>query len=91
MSPILDQQIFNVLFALVGALGGWCFKTIWGAIKDLQLENKQFTEKVSKVEILIAGNYASKADLTNAMTQITTQLYSIENKIDKKEDRKTPH
>ncbi len=90
MSSILDQQIFNALFAIVGAIGGWCLKAIWGAIKDLQQENKLMVEKVTKVEILVVGNYASKPDLAAAMSQLNAKLDSIENKIDKKEDRKRP-
>lgn len=79
------------MIAIIGAIGGWCFKAVWGALKELQQENKQITDKVSKVEILIAGNYASKTDLSVAMSQITNKLDSIEHKIDKKEDRKMPY
>lgn len=30
-----NQQLFNVLFAIVGVLGGWWMKAMWEAVKAL--------------------------------------------------------
>lgn len=42
-----QQQLFNVLFALVGVLGGWWMKAMWEAIKALEQADKTLSSTVS--------------------------------------------
>jgi len=42
-----QQQLFNVLFALVGVLGGWWMKAMWEAIKSLEQADKALGNQVA--------------------------------------------
>ena len=60
----MDQTLFNIAATVAGFLGGWVLKVIWEAVKELQTADKILVEKVGSIEILIAGNYMSKHDLS---------------------------
>ena len=58
----MDQTLFNISVTVIGFLGGWWLKVLWDAVKDLQAADKVLVEKVSSIEILVAGNYITRAD-----------------------------
>lgn len=55
---MVDQQIFNIAVALVGALGGWWMNTMWQSLKDLQKADKELADKVAAPELLDADTLA---------------------------------
>lgn len=81
------QTIINSAFALIGALGGFILNRIWEGLKDLQTADKVLTEKVSAIEVLVAGNYVSRDEFAKTMGAIFTKLDRIEDKIDHKADK----
>jgi hypothetical protein len=83
----MDQTIFNIAVSITGFLGGWWLKVLWDAVKDLQLADRILVEKVSTIEVLIAGNYMSKVDFDKIAAAIFAKLDKIEDKLDRKVDK----
>lgn len=84
----MSQEIFNIAVAIAGALGGWWLKVMWETLKDLQIADRQLVDKVSKIEILVAGNYVTKEDFDRTITRLFEKLDHIESKIDSKADKR---
>lgn len=59
-------------------------KVMHEALKDLQLEDKQLAEKVSKIEVLVAGDYVKKEELSKMTDALFAKLDRIEDKLDGK-------
>lgn len=83
----MDQQLFNIAVALVGALGGWWMNTMWQSLKDLQKADKELADKVAAIEILVAGEYVKRDSFDRAVDRIFEKLDHIEDKIDGKADK----
>ena len=83
----MDQSLINWIIASAGALIGFVLKSIWDAVKDLQLSDKELADKVSRIEVLVAGEYVKKDEFNSIMIRLFEKLDHIEEKIDKKADR----
>ena len=83
----MDQTVFNIIATVAGFLGGWWLKVMWEAVKDLQAADKVLVEKVSSIEILVAGNYMTKSDFDKIGAAIFAKLDKIEDKLDRKVDK----
>lgn len=83
----MDQTIINWLLAGFGSLIGFLLNAVWQAVKDLQAADKVLTEKVSQIEVLVAGAYVKKDEFVSQMSALFAKLDKIEDKIDKKADK----
>jgi len=83
----MSQEIFNWILGSFGALLGFIVKSIWDAVKDLQNSDKDLADKVSRIEVLVAGEYVKKGEFNNVMLRIFEKLDHIEAKIDSKQDK----
>ena len=83
----MSQEIFNWVLGGLGMLLGFIVKAMWDAVKDLQASDKDLADKVSKIEVLVAGEYVKKEEFNSIMLRIFEKLDHIEEKIDKKADR----
>ena len=83
----MDQTFFNIAATVAGFLGGWWLKVMWDAVKDLQSADKILAEKVSSIEVLVAGNYMTKNDFDKIGAAIFAKLDKIEDKLDRKVDK----
>ena len=61
------QVLFNVAVGAVGLLIGVVMKTTWDSIRDIQQSHKELveadahlTEKVGRIEVLVAGQYLKR-------------------------------
>ncbi len=81
------QSIFDITISVIGALGGWILKTIWDAIKELQKDDKELSEKLSHVEVLVAGGYVKVDKFDMVVNKIFDKLDKIDSKLDKKVDK----
>lgn len=66
---------------------GFVVKAMWDAVKDLQASDKDLADKVSKIEVLVAGEYVKKDEFNSIMLRIFEKLDHIEGKIDGKADK----
>lgn len=83
----MDQTLFNIAGAVAGSLGGWWLKVLWDAVKDLQSADKELAEKVSSIEILVAGQYVKRDDFDRVANAIFAKLDKIMDKLDTKADK----
>lgn len=72
-----SQSLFNISVGISGALGGWCLKIIWDAVKDLQKADKELVEKVASIEVLVAGKYITRDEFTAVVNMMFTKLDNI--------------
>lgn len=83
----MDQTFFNIAVTVSGFLGGWWLKVLWDAVKDLQSADKELAEKVSSIEILVAGQYVKRDDFDRVANAIFAKLDKIMDKLDTKADK----
>jgi len=83
----MSQEIFNIAIGLISTLGGWWLKVMWDSLKELQAADKDLVEKVSRIEILVAGNYVKREEFDRVVERLFVKLDNIEIKIDAKADK----
>lgn len=83
----VDQTIVNWIVAAAGAVFGFLLKSVWEAVKDLQAADKALADKVSAIEVLVAGKYVTREELSAAVDRVVAQLDRIEHKLQGKADR----
>jgi hypothetical protein len=83
----MSQEIFNIAIGIISTLGGWWLKVMWDSLKELQAADKDLVEKVSRIEVLVAGNYVRREEFDRAVERLFVKLDSIELKIDAKADK----
>lgn len=81
------QLLFNLAGGLAAFLGGWWMKVLHESIRDLQDGEKKLADKVSSIEILVAGNYVKRDDFDRSVQAIFHKLDRIEDKLDGKADK----
>lgn len=83
----MEQSLINWIIASAGALIGFILKAVWDAVKDLQASDKELADKVSRIEVLVAGEYVKKEEYNALILRIFEKLDHIEAKIDGKVDK----
>ena len=81
------QSLFNVAVGVAGAVGGWWMKAIWEALRDLQSADQALAGKVSSIEVLVAGTYVTRDELSRTIIAMMGKLDRIEDKLDLKADK----
>jgi hypothetical protein len=81
------QDLYNTAMGFVLALGGWVMRVIWDNLKDLRTQDTALAEKVSRIEVLVAGEYVRKDELERVVQRLFDKLEHIEMKIDRKVDK----
>lgn len=83
----MDQQLFNIVIGVTGALGGWWMKAMWEGLKELQRTDGKLTQQVNNLQVLVAGQYMRRDEFDKMSQAIFTKLDRIEDKLDKKVDK----
>ena len=83
----MDQQLFNIVIGVTGALGGWWMKAMWEGLKELQHTDGELTQQVNNLQILVAGQYMRRDEFDKMSQAIFAKLDRIEDKLDKKADK----
>ena len=81
------QVLFNIVIGVIGAMGGWMLNTMWSSLKDLQAADTKLAEKVSAIEVLVAGQYVTREEFTTTMNALFLKLDRIQDTLNKKVDR----
>lgn len=82
-----ELSIFNVILGLFMLLAGFLLNTLWNAVKDLQAADKALAEKVSQIDVLVAGDYVKRVDMERVIASLFLKLDRIEDKLDHKVDK----
>ena len=83
----MTQELFNIVVGIAGALGGWWLKVMWETLKELQTADKELMDKVSKIEVLVAGAYVKRDEFDRALNRLFEKLDHIDAKLDSKADK----
>lgn len=81
------QTAFNIVLAAAAFLGGWVLNTMWAAIKDMQVSDKELATKVAEIQVLVAGNYLPRSEYRADILAIHDTLHRIEGAINGKADK----
>ena len=76
----MPQDLINWGFILVSSVGGWWLRTVWDNHRDL-------AKQVAAIEVLVAGHYVRRDEMTGFMIRIEHKLDSVSNKLDTKADK----
>lgn len=82
------QQIINTLIGVAGALGGWWMRIMYQSLEALKAQDAKLAEKVSGIEVLVAGKYVTREDFEKKIDAMLSKLDKIDNKLDTKADKK---
>ena len=74
------QTIFNWLGGIVISGLGWFAKSTWA-------RQQAQSERISALEVLVAGKYVTREDFQRTTTEMFTLLHRIEDKLDRKADK----
>ena len=88
MTPTIDMQyLFNLLFVTLLGIVSWYVKRTSADIQTLQTTDDKIIRDLNDMRILVAGQYVTRAELTDMMKALFTKLDRIEEKISLKADR----
>ena len=79
----MGQDMLNWLFGLMNIALGAFIKWIYDSHKELRTADKELADKVSKIEVLVAGNYITRNEFNGAMQRLFDKLDHIELKVEK--------
>lgn len=71
------QELFNVVFSVAGVLMGWCLKVIWSTMSELRDSDKEMMEKMSRIEVLVAGSYVKREDYQKTMERLFERIDAL--------------
>ncbi|WP_025915523.1 hypothetical protein [Herminiimonas sp. CN] len=84
----MDFQVgFNIAIGLAAFFGGYVLKSISENLRSLQVADVVLSEKVQKIEVLVAGEYVKHSDLAKLSSALFTKLDKISDKLDTKMDK----
>ena len=83
----MEQTLINVLIGLIGFAFSFILARIWTALADLQKRDEQLADKLSHLEVIVAGSYVRQEQFNTAMTQVFNKLDRISEKLDGKADK----
>jgi hypothetical protein len=81
------QTGFNVVVGLLMMIFGWLLNTLYTTIRDLQQADEKLTDKVNRIEVLVAGNYPTRTEFDAKVDALFEKLDKIDAKLDRKADR----
>jgi hypothetical protein len=81
------QYAFNILIGFFMAIFGWALRVAWESLTGLQKADKELSDKVARIEVLVAGEYVKKDEFDRAVERLFDKLDHIEMKIDQKADK----
>lgn len=83
----MDQTVVNCVIGVFFSVAGWILKTVWNSLKELQETDRQLAEKVSSIELLVAGQYVKRDDFEKFCVAVFAKLDKISDKLDRKVDK----
>jgi hypothetical protein len=66
---------------------GWWLNNIWGSVNELRRADRELADKVASIEVLVAGEYVTRNEFNNVMSQVFNKLDRIMDAVSKKVDR----
>lgn len=83
-----NQVIFNLVLGFAGAACLFLLKLIWDKLNALEKNDKELTNSINKLEILVSGEYVKKTDINPLLQSIFDELKSINKELSHKLERR---
>ena len=83
----MEQNLINVLLGGLSVIIGAVISTIYNSVKELERSDKDINDKLSAIEVAVAGNYVKRDEFINTIERLFTKLDSIDQKLDAKADK----
>jgi hypothetical protein len=83
----MDQSLINWILAVFGSIIGFLIRSLWQGLKDLRDADRELTQKVHNINLLVAGKYVLKDELNMQIAAMFQKLDRIESKLDRKVDK----
>ena len=83
----MEQSALNWVFGVSNLILGAALKWVYDSHRDLRKADEKLTEKVNKIEVVVAGEYVKKDDFDKIANTIFLKLDKISEKIDQKADK----
>ncbi len=83
----MEQSALNWVFGVANIILGAALKWIYDAHRDLRKADEKLTEKVNKIEVVVAGEYVKRDEFDRVADVIFTKLDKIYEKLDTKADK----
>lgn len=84
---MMEQSALNWIFGVANLLLGAALKWVYDSHRDLRKADEKLTEKVSKIEVVVAGEYVKKEEFNDIANTIFIKLDKISEKLEQKADR----
>lgn len=82
------QIIVNVLLGITSGGLGWLLKVVWDSLNRLQKADQELAAKVASIEVLVAGNYVTRAEWREELGGLHSKLDRVLEALNKKVDRR---
>jgi hypothetical protein len=73
----------NIAIGVMCSIFGWLLKTVWESVKDLQCADKSLAEKVTQIELLVAGSYIKRDEIQVLHDALFRKLDKIEDRVNR--------
>jgi len=83
----MEQSALNWVFGVANIILGAALKWIYDAHRDLRKADEKLTEKVNKIEVVVAGEYVKRDEFERIADTIFTKLDKIYEKLEQKADK----
>lgn len=78
------QSLINAAFTSIGVMMGAILKAVWDGLKELRAADASLSDKVQRIEVLVAGMYVKREDFDRMTDVLFAKLDKIEAKLDTK-------
>jgi len=79
----MNQDIMNIAIGVMCSVFGWLLKTVWESVKDLQCADRTLAEKVTQIELLVAGSYIKRDEIQVLHDALFRKLDKIEDRVNR--------
>lgn len=62
-------------------------RVMWESLKELRHQDQELAEKVSQIEVLVAGEYIKRSEFDRSVQRILDKLDAMDEKLSGKVDR----
>lgn len=75
------QMMINIMLGLIAFLGGWVMHSFKSQLNDNKDEIRDAKDRVHAVEVLVAGKYITKEEMTGHTDRVLDELKGIRDDI----------
>tara|TARA_R110000868_G_scaffold269845_1_gene529256 strand:- start:31 stop:291 length:261 start_codon:yes stop_codon:yes gene_type:complete len=81
------QTLFNIVLGAFSFLAGFMLNSIWQEIRGLQAQQGKAIDRLNSIEVLVAGNYITRAEFSRTMEKLFEKVDGITVAVSAKADR----